>query len=112
MRKLTEEENKKKNERKKLEKKLPLMVKLNKKLGTLKGAGHFIGLDTQISGLAMRKALYAEVSQQVSGQGDGVRDPFDKEDVREVLRFLSLGAKKVNFKESDFRHMICDISDL
>ena len=98
---LKTEREKKRNE-KKLSEEEKKRENVRKKLGTHGGAGHFIGLDTQITGLAMRKALYAQVGQQVSDQGNGVRDPFDKEDVREVLRFLSLGAKKVNFKGWDF----------
>ena len=42
------------------------------------------------------------VAFAVHSMGDrkeNVRDPFKTGDVRAVLKFLSLGAKKVNFKE-------------
>lgn len=42
--------------------------------------------------------------------GDGIRDPFEQEEVREVLKFLSLGAKKVNFKFLHIGNLDCNYS--
>ena len=70
--------------RNELEKKQDITLDMmRKKLGELGGAGHYFEND-----------------------GHEVRDSMEKKDLKKVLQLLSLGEKRINLKEKEFRDFL------